>query len=58
MYHQKGISYGQITLGGEIIQGCLVGTAAEHGELIFYYVHVNEQNQVRIGFAIVYREFR
>lgn len=49
MYHQKGNIIWADYAGGEIIQGCLVGTAAEHGELDFYYVHVNEQSQVRIG---------
>jgi len=35
--------------GGEIIKGHLVGTVAENGELNFYYQHINEQKQVRIG---------
>lgn len=35
--------------GGDIIKGHIVGTVAENGELDFYYQHINEQKQVRIG---------
>ncbi|MCI9169837.1 MAG: GNAT family N-acetyltransferase [Lawsonibacter sp.] len=49
MYHQKSNIIWADYTGGEIIRGCLLGTVAEHGELDFYYVHVNEQGQVRFG---------
>ncbi len=35
--------------GGDVLKGYLVGTVAENGELDFYYLHINEQKQVRIG---------
>lgn len=48
-YHQKGNIVWADYAGGEIIKGHLIGTAAENGELDFYYQHVNEHNQVRVG---------
>ncbi len=48
-YHQKDDILWADYSGGEIIKGHLVGTVAENGELDFYYLHINEQKQVRIG---------
>ena len=35
--------------GGEITKGHLIGFVDANGELDFYYHHVNEQNQMRVG---------
>ncbi len=48
-YHQKDNILWADYSGGEIIKRYLVGTVAENGELDFYYLHINEQKQVRIG---------
>ena len=49
LYHQnKNIIWADYS-GGEIIKGHLVGTVAENGELDFYYQHINEQEQIRVG---------
>lgn len=49
VYHQdKNVLWANYS-GGEIIRGHLIGTVAENGELDFYYQHINEQKQVRIG---------
>lgn len=48
-YHQKGRILWADYSGGEIIKGHLTGTVAENGELDFYYMHINEQEQVRVG---------
>lgn len=48
-YHQKGNILWADYSGGEIIKGHLVGTVAQNGELDFYYLHLNEQKQVRVG---------
>uniref|UniRef100_UPI00405667AE GNAT family N-acetyltransferase n=1 Tax=Acetatifactor sp. TaxID=1872090 RepID=UPI00405667AE len=48
-YHQKGNMLWADYSGGEILKGHLIGTVAENGELVFYYQHMNEQRQVRVG---------
>lgn len=48
-YHQKNNMVWADYSGGEIIRGHLIGTAAENGELDFYYHHMNGQGQVRVG---------
>ncbi len=48
-YHQKNNMLWADYSGGEIIKGHLIGTVAQNGELDFYYHHVNEQNQIRVG---------
>ena len=48
-YHQKDNILWADYSGGDIIKGHLVGTVTENGELDFYYLHINEQKQVRIG---------
>lgn len=48
-YHQDDNLLWADYSGGEIIRGHLVGTVAENGELDFYYQHINEQKQVRVG---------
>lgn len=48
-YHQKGRILWADYSGGEIIKGHLTGTVAENGELDFYYMHINQQEQVRVG---------
>ncbi len=48
-YHQRdNILWADYT-GGEIVKGHLVGTVSANGELDFYYHHINEQKQVRVG---------
>ena len=49
MYHQNDNILWADYSGGGIIRGHLVGTVAENGELDFYYQHINEQKQVRVG---------
>ena len=49
VYHQNNNILWADYSGGEIIRGHLVGTVAENGELDFYYQHLNEQNQIRVG---------
>lgn len=48
-YHQNDNILWADYAGGEIVKGHLVGTVAANGELDFYYQHINEQNQVRVG---------
>lgn len=48
-YHQKGNMLWADYAGGEIIKGHLIGTVTQNGELDFYYHHINEQHQVRVG---------
>ena len=48
-YHQNDNILWADYSGGEIIRGHLVGTVDENGELDFYYQHLNEQKQIRIG---------
>lgn len=48
-YHQRDNMVWADYSGGEIVRGHLVGTVAENGELDFYYQHINEQKQVRVG---------
>lgn len=48
-YHQKGNMLWADYEGGEILKGHLIGTVAQNGELDFYYHHINEQQQVRVG---------
>lgn len=48
-YHQNGNILWADYAGGEIVRGHLVGTVSESGELDFYYQHINEQKQVRVG---------
>ena len=35
--------------GGEVVKGTLIGTVLEGGELDFYYQHINNKHQVRVG---------
>lgn len=48
-YHQRENILWADYSGGEIRKGYLVGTVVENGELDFYYQHINEQKQIRIG---------
>ena len=48
-YHQKGNILWADYSGGEITKGHLIGFVDANGELDFYYHHVNEQNQMRVG---------
>lgn len=48
-YHQRENILWADYSGGEIARGHLVGTVSESGELDFYYQHINEQKQVRVG---------
>lgn len=48
-YHQRDNMVWADYSGGEIVRGHLVGTVTENGELDFYYQHINEQKQVRVG---------
>lgn len=48
-YHQKGNMIWADYAGGEIMKGHLIGTAAETGELDFYYQHMNTKKQVLVG---------
>ncbi|GHV41373.1 hypothetical protein FACS189490_08140 [Clostridia bacterium] len=48
-YHQSGDVLWANYEGGSITKGFLVGIAANDGVLDFYYQHVNEKRQVRIG---------
>ncbi len=48
-YHQKGsLLYAEYT-GGEIQKGYLIGTVDKNRELDFYYLHRNQQEELRIG---------
>lgn len=48
-YHQKGNILWADYAGGEIIKGHLIGTVDSNGELDFYYQHINEHRQIRVG---------
>lgn len=48
-YHQDGNVLWADYSGGEILKGQLLGTVDSNGELDFYYQHVNQQNQIRVG---------
>lgn len=48
-YHQSDHIVWADYAGGEIVRGHLMGTVTESGELDFYYQHINEQKQVRVG---------
>lgn len=48
-YHQSGSLLWADYSGGEIIKGHLLGSVDANGELDFYYQHMNEQNQMRVG---------
>lgn len=48
-YHQRDNILWADYSGGEIVRGYLVGTVGENGELDFYYQHINEQKQARVG---------
>lgn len=48
-YRQRGNVLWADYSGGDIVKGHLVGTVSESGELDFYYQHINEQKQVRVG---------
>lgn len=48
-YHQNGNILWADYIGGEIRKGHLIGTVSGEGELDFYYQHINEQNEVRVG---------
>ena len=49
VYHQDGSVLWAEYSGGEIIRGQIIGTVTECGELDFFYQHINNQNQVRVG---------
>ncbi len=48
-YRQNGNTLWADYSGGGIVRGHLLGTVDGSGELDFYYQHINEQGQVRIG---------
>ena len=48
-YHQKGNILWADYSGGEITKGHLIGFVDANGELDFYYHHVNELKQIRVG---------
>lgn len=48
-YHQRENVVWAEYAGGDILQGFLVGTADEKGNLEFTYQHINESMQIRIG---------
>lgn len=48
-YQQKGSELWADYAGGKVIRGHLIGSVSEDGTLDFYYQHINEENQVRIG---------
>lgn len=48
-YHQDGTLLWADYSGGEIIKGNLLGSVSSNGELDFYYQHMNNQNQMRVG---------
>ncbi len=48
-YHQNdNIMWAEYS-GGDVIKGHMIGTVAENGELNFYYQHINNQKELRIG---------
>ena len=48
-YHQKGNILWAEYMGGEIIRGNLLGIADNDGTLNFYYHHINQKHEVKIG---------
>lgn len=48
-YHQTGNTLWADYSGGEITKGHLLGFVSSNGELDFYYHHINEQKQIRVG---------
>lgn len=48
-YHQKGTLLWAEYHGGDILFGQLLGVVQEHEELFFYYQHVNQKQECRIG---------
>ncbi len=48
-YHQRENVIWAEYIGGEIIQGSLIGTVDETGNLDFTYVHLNKALEIRIG---------
>lgn len=49
LYQQKGNMLWASYSGGEIIKGHIIGNVSENGEIDFYYQHMNENMQLRIG---------
>jgi len=48
-YHQKGNIVWAEYMGGEVVRGNLIGTVDDDGTLNFYYHHINQNHEVRIG---------
>lgn len=48
-YHQKGHILWAEYAGGDVLKGHLTGTAADDGTLDFYYQHINDKMQMRVG---------
>ena len=48
-YHQNGDILSADYSGGEIINGFIIGTVSENGELDFYYQHININREIKIG---------
>ncbi|MDO4468022.1 MAG: GNAT family N-acetyltransferase [Bacillota bacterium] len=48
-YHQSGTDFSADYMGGDIKKGYMVGTVSLNGELDFYYQHLNQNNEIRIG---------
>lgn len=48
-YHQRNNVLWAEYFGGDIINGNIIGTVSENGELDFYYHHININNELRVG---------
>ena len=48
-YHQNGTILWAEYSGGEIKKGTMIGTVETNGELNFYYQHINQNNDIRVG---------
>lgn len=48
-YHQSGNILWAEYYGGEIKKGTMIGLVGLNGELDFYYQHINQNNDIRIG---------
>lgn len=48
-YHQNGNTLWAEYGGGEVKKGHIIGNVEENGELSFYYNHINQKNEMKIG---------
>lgn len=48
-YHQNGNILWAEYYGGEIKKGTMIGLVGLNGELDFYYQHINQSNDIRVG---------